>query len=44
VDVRDVAKAHIVASDKVEITNNQRYLVGSGHTLWLKEIAAILAR
>ena len=40
-DVRDVAKAHIVAMEKPQASGN-RYIVVSGKTCWMREIADIV--
>ena len=41
VDVRDVAKAHIVAMEKPEAASN-RYIIFSGEARWLREIAEVI--
>jgi len=41
VDVRDVAKAHIIALTN-PLTNGKRYIVDSNNNLWMKEVCDIL--
>ena len=41
VDVRDVAKAHVRATEAPE-AKGQRYLLDSGAPLWMTEVAAML--
>ena len=41
IDIRDVAKAHIVAMEKPESAGN-RYILFSGETRWLREIAEVI--